>query len=90
MAKLKARTRGKIKAAKKSNVVRPFTPEALLKRSIRAHFTRLGFTKANDGTLVLPGTGKDDVRTLHASQRAERLEDSAEFIKRTLETALLR
>ena len=76
MAKIKAKKRGKSKAAKKSNVARPFTPEALLKRSIRAHFTRLGFTKANDGTLVLPGTGKDVVRTLHSSQRAERLATS--------------
>lgn len=90
MAKFKAKKRGKIKAAKKSNVARPFTPEALLKRSIRAHFTRLGFSKANDGTLVLPGTGKEDVRTLHASQRAERLEDSAEFINRASEAALPR
>jgi hypothetical protein len=61
---------------------RPFTPEAKLKRSIRAHFKRLGFTKAADGTLILPGTGKDVVRTLHSSQRAERLEDCAEFLKR--------
>jgi hypothetical protein len=82
MTKRKARKRGKLKAAKKSNVARPFTPEAKLKRSIRAHFKHLGFTKAADGTLVLPGTGKDVVRTLHSSQRAERLEDSAEFLKR--------
>jgi hypothetical protein len=88
MTKIKAKKRGKAKAAKKSNVARPFTPEALLKRSIRAHFTKLGFTKANEGTLVLPGTGKDDVRTLHASQRAERLEDSADFINRASKAAL--
>jgi hypothetical protein len=88
MTKIKATNRGKTAAAKGSNVARPFTPEALLKRSIRAHFTRLGFTKASDGTLVLPGTGKDDVRTLHASQRAERLEDNAAFMKRAAKTAL--
>jgi hypothetical protein len=89
MATIKAKKkRAKIKAVRKSNVARPFTPEALLKRSIRAHFTRLGFTKANDGTLVLPGTGKEVVRTLHGSQRAERLEDSSAFIERASPHAL--
>jgi hypothetical protein len=88
MTKLKAKKRGKLKAAQKSSVARPFTPEAQLKRSIRAHFTRLGFTKANDGTLVLPGTGKDVVRTLHSSQRAERLEGCAKFLKRVSKSAL--
>jgi hypothetical protein len=73
---------------KKSGVARPFSPEALLKRSIRAHFTRLGFKKANDGSLVLPGIGKDVVRTLHASQRAERLEHSATFVERVSAKAL--
>jgi hypothetical protein len=89
MTKIKSKkTRGKIKAARKNNVARPFTPEALLKRNIRAHFTKLGFTKANDGTLVLPGTGKDVVRTLHGGQRAERLEDSSAFIERASPYAL--
>jgi hypothetical protein len=88
MAKIKAKKRGKLKPAKKSNVARPFTPEAQLKRSIRAHFRKLGFTKAADGTLILPGTGKDVVRTLHSSQRAERLEDCADFLKRFSKEAL--
>jgi hypothetical protein len=82
------KTRAKIKALGKGNVARPFTPEALLKRSIRAHFTKLGFTKANDGTLVLPGTGKEVVRTLHGSQRAERLEESSAFLARATKHAL--
>jgi hypothetical protein len=88
MAKIEKEKRGKTKAAKKRNVARPFTPEAQLKRKIRAHFARLGFTRANDGTLVLPGTGKEVVRTLHSSQRAERLEGSADFIKRVSKEAL--
>jgi uncharacterized protein DUF4338 len=69
-------------------VARPFTTDALLKRSIRRHFTRLGFTKANDGTLVLPGTGKEVVRTLHADQRNERLEHSAQFLAKAWPKAL--
>ena len=45
-------------------VAQAFSPEAKLKRRIRAHFTKLGFTGADDGTLVLPGDGKHDVRQL--------------------------
>lgn len=73
---------------KRPGVARPFSPDALLKRSIRSHFTRLGFTRANDGTLILPGTGKDDVRTLHAEQRAERLKHSSHFLELVLPDAL--
>ena len=76
------------RAKKTRNIARPFTPEALLKRSIRSHFTRLGFTKANDGTLVLPGAGKAIVRQLHGGQRAERLQVSSDFIDRVSANAL--
>jgi hypothetical protein len=71
-----------------SNVARPFTPEALLKRSIRTHFTKLGFTKGDDGTLILPGTGKEIVRHLHSGQRAERLQHSLDFVERVSAQAL--
>jgi len=80
--------RKKKSSAAGRSVARPFTPEALLKRSIRSHFTRLGFTKGNDGTLILPGTGKDTVRQLHGSQRAERLQTSLEFVKRAAAVVL--
>lgn len=90
MAKIRAKKRRQTRATKKkSNVARPFTPEAKLKRSIRAHFKELGFTKAQDGTLVLPGTGKDIVRKLHGSQRAERLSHSAAFVERESARALV-
>lgn len=74
---------------KRGAVARIFTPEAKLKRSIRYHFTRLGFAKANDGTLVLPGAGKDIVRQLHAGQRLERLRDGETFLARALPKAIL-
>jgi hypothetical protein len=70
------------------DVVRILTPEAKLKKGIRSHFTRLGFTKAEDGTLILPVGGKEIVRQLHAGQRAERLRDSREFLLRALPRAL--
>lgn len=57
-------------------VARAFTPEAKLKRRIRSHFTRLGFTKARDGTLVLPDTGKESVRQLHRVQRNDRVKSA--------------
>jgi hypothetical protein len=59
-----------------------------LKRSIRGHFTRLGFTKAADGTLVRPDGGKEIVRQLHASQRRDRLHASTEFLKEFLPQSL--
>ena len=65
-----------------------FSPEALLKRRIRAHFTKLGFTKASDGTLKLPGIDKHDVRRLHSGQRAERLNSGADFLSRALPKTL--
>ena len=88
MAASRAQKRRKPNAWKRGNVARPFTPEAKLKHSIRQHFKDLGFTRAQDGTLVLPGTGKEIVRKLHASQRAERLEDSSAFVKRASTDAL--
>jgi hypothetical protein len=65
-------------------VVGAFSDEAILKRKIRSHFTRLGFGRAGDGSLSLPGDSKDDVRRLHGSQRRERLEHSQAFLKTAL------
>jgi Domain of unknown function (DUF4338) len=66
-----------------ASVAKAFTADANLKRKIRRHFTNLGFTRANDGTLILPGVGKDTVRKLHSGQRAERLSISAQFLLRS-------
>ena len=88
MAKKKAPKAHNTKKAAANNVARPFTPEAQLKRCIRTHFTRLGFTKGNDGALILPGIGKDVVRKLHGGQRAERLEVSADFVKQASQRLL--
>ena len=67
---------------KKPVVAKAFSPEANLKRAIRRHFTALGFEKADDGTLILPGIGKDVVRRLHSGQRAEKLESGKIFLDR--------
>ena len=73
---------------KKTAVAKAFSPEAKLKRAIRRHFTKLGFAKANDGTLVLPGEGKDDVRRLHSGQRTEKLLAGSAFVERVAEKML--
>ncbi len=72
----------------KKSVVRAFSPEAKLKRAIRRHFTALGFERASDGTLVLPGVGKEVVRRLHSGQRAERLKAEKAFLARVLDRLL--
>jgi hypothetical protein len=71
-----------------ATVAKAFTADAKLKRKIRRHFTSLGFTKADDGTLILPGSGKDAVRKLHSGQRLERLDDGGNFLARALPTLL--
>jgi hypothetical protein len=62
------------------NVVTVSTREASLKKRFRRHLKSLGFQKAQDGTLIPPGTGKDVVRTIHSAQRNDRLIASQEFI----------
>lgn len=70
----------------KSPAVAPaFMPDAMLKRAIREHFTKLGFTKGPDGTLQLPGQGKEIVRKLHGGQRADKIAANADFLKRVQE-----
>jgi hypothetical protein len=66
------------------SVAKALTLEANLKRKIRRHFSSLGFTKASDGTLLLPGSGKDAIRQLHNGQKVERLEFGREFLARAL------
>jgi hypothetical protein len=87
MGKMPKKRHRRAKPGKKKSV-NARAPESLLKYSIRRHFTRLGFIKAEDGSLVLPGVEKPTIRTLHAQQRAERLGESAEFLARALPKAL--
>ncbi len=69
-------------------IARAFTPEANLKRKIRAHFTRLGFIKGPDGTLQRNETGKESVRQLHRVQRDERIRSAAHLLTEFLPKAL--
>lgn len=87
---MKKSTKQKKKLNNKSGgaVARVFTPEAKLKRRIRSHFTRLGFTKKPDGTLALPESGKEAVRQLHRIQREERVQAAETLLKDFLPQAL--
>jgi hypothetical protein len=56
--------------------------EASLRKKVRKHLRELGFHKTDDGVLEIDGDGKDVIRTLHRSQRGERLTSNAELIER--------
>jgi hypothetical protein len=66
---------------KKTTVVAAFTPEAILKRKIRAHLRKLGFNKARNGALLPPSSSKAAVRALHFEQRKAGLKAQRAFIK---------
>lgn len=69
------------KKRSKGKVVRILTREATLKRKVRRHLQRVGFTKDDDGVLVLPVDSKDAIRAAHQLQRTERSSRQAEFLK---------
>lgn len=70
------------------SIARPFGTQPALKRALRKHFRELGFSKNSKGDLVLPGTGKDVVRSLHRGQREERLLSAKSFLKAALPKSL--
>lgn len=51
-----------------------------LKRKVRAHFKRLGFLKAPDGSLMPPKLDKQGYRDMHAHQRDTRLDANRRWI----------
>ncbi|MDR5856649.1 DUF4338 domain-containing protein [Caballeronia sp. LZ062] len=67
-----------------SNIIQISTREALLKRRLRRHLAALGFSRTADGQLTSPGSTKDIIRQVHASQRKEILEGQVDFISKKL------
>lgn len=67
-----------------------FTREARIKRHLRKHLLTLGFQRARDGTLVLPDSGKDTIRSLHRAQRNDKLRENRAFVDAKLPRALNR
>jgi len=69
------------RASKEQTVIPLFTREANIKRRLRRHLKKLGFTKDEDGRLQPPELTKDAIRTMHSEQRAARLKAERGFIK---------
>lgn len=65
----------------KSPVIAAFTPEAILKRKIRAHLRKLGFQKGHKGSLLPPSSSKETIRALHSDQRKAGLRTHRAFIQ---------
>ena len=57
------------------------TPEARIKRRLRAHLREIGFVRTKDGLLSLPSDDKESIRTFHRKQRSERLRAESSFIQ---------
>src|SRR5712675_791287 len=66
------------------SIITVSTREATIKRRFRRHLKSLGFHKADDGTLLPPGTGKDVVRAIHGAQRDDRLVLNQKFLSERL------
>jgi hypothetical protein len=62
-------------------IIPALTPEALLKRRVRDHLHRLGFSRSSSGALLSPDAGKESVRALHRAQRRDKLIAQKDFIK---------
>jgi hypothetical protein len=69
---------------KRAVVVSAFSPEATLKRKVRDHLRKLGFTRASDGALVSPSSSKEKIRSLHFEQRKARLKAQRDFVRAAL------
>lgn len=65
----------------KGKVISILPREAGLKRKVRRHLRRVGFTKDENGTLILPADSKDAIRAAHQLQRTERSSKQAQFLK---------
>lgn len=63
------------------NVVSLRAREARLRRRIRGHLNRLGFSKSADGLLLPSALDKDAYRSIHAHQRAEKLAKHKNWIE---------
>lgn len=73
---------GKKKQGRNANVVKIAARQANLKRKFRRHLQSLGFRRSeSDGHLVIGGSGKEVIRSLHLAQRNDKLKQNKEFIK---------
>jgi len=79
---LEISTYGRVGMKKKTAIIGAFTPEAILKRKIRAHLRKLGFRKSPDGALLPPSSSKESIRAPHFEQRKAGLKAQRRFVQR--------
>ena len=65
-----------------SQVISISSREAILRRKVRRQLRALGFHKSGDGRLEVDGCDKDVVRSLHSTQRTDRLSSNSNFLAR--------
>lgn len=70
----------------KTKIIPLFSLEARIKRSLRNHLKRIGFTRAQNGFLQPPNGSKETIRSLHSAQRSALLKRENEFVKRSWPT----
>lgn len=85
---MRADKRSSGKKRSRGAVIRPFAPEASIKRALRTHLRDLGFSRDSQGSLVLPEGEKEVIRRLHREQRRERLATARPFLARVIPTVL--
>ncbi len=64
-----------------AKIIKVNAREASLKRRLREHLKELGFSKDAEGLLAITDSTKDVIRTLHSSQRLDRITQNRAFIK---------
>jgi len=63
-----------------SKVITLRSREAKLKRKLRVHLKQIGFSRAQDGTLLPPHLDKETYRSIHAHQRAGKLAEHKQWV----------
>jgi hypothetical protein len=62
--------------------------EAQLKRALRSHLKKLGFTRQQEGWLQPPAADKDAIRALHRFQRIEKLSKEYHFVQKSKDSLM--
>lgn len=65
---------------KSADVIELAAREATLKKKLRAHLRKLGFSRDSNGLLIPPALDKEAYRKVHAHQRATKLEENGKWI----------
>jgi hypothetical protein len=67
----------------KPKIIPLFSLEARIKRALRNHLRKIGFTRTATGSLQPPNASKETIRSLHSAQRNDLLKKEKEFIARS-------